>query len=45
MRGIISATDIQTVMGSRLNTQLPSTVVPIARSFADICQVITGHDL
>ena len=45
VRGIISATDIQTVMGSHLNTQLPSTVVPMARSFADICQVITGHDL
>ena len=45
VRGIISATDIQSAMGSRLNTQPPTTVVPMARSFADICQVITGHDL
>lgn len=45
VRGIISATDIQTVMGSRIPAKLPTTVVPMARSFADICQVITGHDL
>ncbi|WP_311064422.1 CBS domain-containing protein [Halomonas sp. DWK9] len=45
VRGIISATDIQTVMGSRIPAKLPNTVVPMARSFADICQVITGHDL
>lgn len=45
VRGIISATDIQAVMGSRIPAKLPTTVVPMARSFADICQVITGHDL
>lgn len=45
VRGIISATDIQAAMGSRLGSKPPSTVVPMASSFADICQVITGHDL
>ncbi|WP_249976345.1 CBS domain-containing protein [Vreelandella olivaria] len=45
VRGIISATDIQNAMGKRANTKVPDTVVPIASSFADICKVITGHDL
>lgn len=40
IRGLISATDIQNAVGKEV-----STVVPMARSFADICQVITGHDL
>ena len=40
IRGLISATDIQNAVGKGVNT-----VVPMARSFADICQVITGHDL
>ncbi|MBP5979528.1 MAG: CBS domain-containing protein [Halomonas sp.] len=40
IRGLISATDIQDAVGKEV-----STVVPMARSFADICQVITGHDL
>lgn len=40
IRGLISATDIQSAVGKEVNT-----VVPMARSFADICQVITGHDL
>lgn len=44
VRGIISATDIQNAMGKRASA-VPNTVVPIASSFADICKVITGHDL
>ena len=40
IRGLISATDIQNTVGKQV-----STVVPVASSFADICQVITGHDL
>ncbi|MBZ5487459.1 CBS domain-containing protein [Halomonas aquamarina] len=40
IRGLVSATDIQNAVGKEVNT-----VVPMARSFADICQVITGHDL
>ena len=39
IRGIISATDIQSAVGKEINP------VPMARSFADICHVITGHDL
>lgn len=45
VRGIISATDIQNAMGKQANAKVPDTVVPIANSFADICKVITGHDL
>ena len=45
IRGIISATDIQAVLGSQLKGELPATVMPMARSFADICQGITVHDL
>ncbi|RUR35747.1 CBS domain-containing protein [Vreelandella populi] len=40
IRGLVSATDIQNAVGKEVNN-----VVPMARSFADICQVITGHDL
>ena len=39
IRGIISASDIQSAVGVEINP------VPMAKSFADICQVITGHDL
>ncbi|MCL5426986.1 MAG: CBS domain-containing protein [Gammaproteobacteria bacterium] len=39
IRGIISASDIQSAVGKEINP------VPMAKSFADICQVITGHDL
>lgn len=39
IRGLISASDIQSAVGKDINP------VPIAKSFADICQVITGHDL
>ncbi|WGI25438.1 CBS domain-containing protein [Halomonas alkaliantarctica] len=39
IRGIISATDIQSAVGKEINP------VPRAKSFADICHVITGHDL
>lgn len=39
VRGLVSATDIQNTLGKKL------TVVPMARSFADICHVVTGHDL
>lgn len=39
IRGIISTSDIQSTVGKDINP------VPIAKSFADICQVITGHDL
>lgn len=45
VRGIISATDIQNAMGKHADAKVPNTVVPLARSFADICQVINGHDL
>lgn len=39
VRGLISASDIQSAVGKDSNP------VPMAKSFADICQVITGHDL
>ncbi|TVP44782.1 MAG: CBS domain-containing protein [Halomonas sp.] len=39
IRGLISASDIQSAVGKNI------TPVPMAKSFADICQVITGHDL
>ncbi|MEA2119129.1 CBS domain-containing protein [Halovibrio sp. HP20-50] len=39
IRGLISASDIQSAVGKEINP------VPRAKSFADICQVITGHDL
>lgn len=39
VRGLISASDIQSAVGKDINP------VPMAKSFADICQVITGHDL
>ncbi|NYT71854.1 CBS domain-containing protein [Halomonas sp. QX-2] len=39
IRGLISASDIQSAVGKEINP------VPMAKSFADICQVITGHDL
>ena len=39
IRGLISATDIQNAVGKEINP------VPRAKSFAEICQVITGHDL
>lgn len=39
IRGIISASDIQSAVGKEINP------VPRAKSFADICHVITGHDL
>lgn len=39
IRGIISTSDIQSAVGKEANP------VPMAKSFADICQVITGHDL
>lgn len=45
VRGIISTTDIQSAMGNRMSAKIPNTVVPMASSFSDICQVITGHDL
>ncbi|MDR5874352.1 CBS domain-containing protein [Halomonas sp. CUBES01] len=39
IRGLVSATDIQNAIGKEISP------VPRAKSFADICQVITGHDL
>ncbi len=39
IRGLISASDIQSAIGKEINP------VPMAKSFADICQVVTGHDL
>ncbi|WP_165771515.1 CBS domain-containing protein [Vreelandella nigrificans] len=39
VRGLISASDIQSAVGKDINP------VPMAKSFAEICQVITGHDL
>ena len=39
IRGLISASDIQNAVGKDINP------VPMAKSFADICQVVTGHDL
>ncbi len=39
IRGLISASDIQNAVGKEINP------MPMAKSFADICQVITGHDL
>ncbi|PAU71774.1 CBS domain-containing protein [Vreelandella alkaliphila] len=45
VRGIISATDIQHAMGNKTTMQATSSAVPTASSFADICKVITGHDL
>ena len=39
IRGLISASDIQNAVGKEINP------VPMAKSFADICQVVTGHDL
>lgn len=39
IRGLISASDIQNAVGKDINP------VPMAKSFAEICQVITGHDL
>ncbi|WP_447530435.1 MULTISPECIES: CBS domain-containing protein [unclassified Vreelandella] len=44
VRGLISVTDIQNAIGQG-NGKIDNTVVPMASSFADICQVITGHDL
>ncbi|MGS2745242.1 CBS domain-containing protein [Halomonas sp. LS-001] len=45
VRGIISATDIQNAMGNKTTMKVASSSVPTARSFSDICKVITGHDL
>lgn len=45
VRGLISVTDIQNAIGKGANTRISNTVIPMASSFADICQVITGHDL
>ncbi|MCB8890587.1 CBS domain-containing protein [Vreelandella malpeensis] len=45
VRGLISVTDIQNAIGKGASSKVPNTVVPMANSFADICQVITGHDL
>ncbi|MGO2243273.1 MAG: CBS domain-containing protein [Halomonas sp.] len=39
IRGLISASDIQNAVGKDINP------VPMAKNFAEICQVITGHDL
>ncbi len=39
IRGLISANDIHSAVGKEINP------VPMAKSFADICQVVTGHDL
>ncbi|CAM3541152.1 CBS domain-containing protein [Halomonas sp. FME1] len=39
IRGLISASDIQNAVGKDINP------VPMAKSFSEICQVITGHDL
>lgn len=39
IRGIISASDIQAAIGKTINA------IPRAQSFADICHVITGHDI
>lgn len=39
IRGLISASDIQNAVGKEINP------MPMAKSFADICKVITGHDL
>lgn len=39
IRGLISASDIQSAVDKDI------TPVPRAKSFAEICQVITGHDL
>ncbi|KPQ27201.1 MULTISPECIES: CBS domain-containing protein [unclassified Halomonas] len=39
IRGIISATDIQAAIGKAI------TSIPMAQSFADICKVVTGHDI
>lgn len=39
IRGLISASDIHSAVGKEINP------VPMAKSFADICQVVTGHDL
>lgn len=39
IRGLISASDIQSAVGKEINS------LPMAKSFADICQVINGHDL
>ncbi|MGP9765180.1 CBS domain-containing protein [Halomonas sp. AOP13-D3-9] len=39
IRGIISASNIQSAVDKEINP------VPRAKSFAEICQVITGHDL
>ncbi len=39
IRGLISASDIQSAVDKKINP------MPMAKSFADICQVITGHDL
>ncbi|WP_447554741.1 CBS domain-containing protein [Vreelandella sp. EE22] len=45
VRGLISATDIQNAMGERVKGKVSNPVVPMASNFADICKVITGHDL
>ncbi|MFG6668176.1 CBS domain-containing protein [Halomonas sp. HNIBRBA4712] len=45
VRGLISVTDIQNAIGKGESGKISNTVVPMASSFADICQVITGHDL
>ncbi|RTR02927.1 CBS domain-containing protein [Halomonas nitroreducens] len=39
IRGVISAADIGRALGTDMST------VPEARSFADICRVVLGHDL
>lgn len=39
IRGIVSASDIQAAIGKTINA------IPRAQSFADICHVITGHDI
>ncbi|MGO1690873.1 MAG: CBS domain-containing protein [Halomonas sp.] len=39
IRGLISASDIQSAVDKDINP------VPRAKSFAEICQVVTGHDL
>ncbi|WNL38985.1 CBS domain-containing protein [Halomonas sp. PAMB 3232] len=45
VRGLISVTDIQNAIGKGANSKVSSSAIPMASSFADICQVITGHDL
>ncbi|AXY41759.1 CBS domain-containing protein [Halomonas sp. JS92-SW72] len=42
IRGLVSAADIRRAVGSN-GGKLSG--VPVAQSFADICRVVTGHDL